>query len=163
MSDYNLRIDKINKKTAENNKKIAIEELSAGLCRATLLNCEKRFVQLLKEYNLRKNEILEKQNRVIANAKRSHALIDEYIKNKEVIHDELKAAIHFGESLCKYCKHYYTQAGLKRHEPACASKPSVKKVKKSSDDIKKEKSEQVKRKADLIKKKEAEIKALKEV
>lgn len=150
--EKDLKIFAVKKALADNATALESAKNTAGSDEAIIINLQKR-IKKEKELSALRIQGLEKQlQRVIQNAKDNHAFIESLIKNKEVLHTDLKATIHFGEVQCEWCKKYYkTEQGLKRHQTTCDAKPEVKIEKKHEEEVKESKEELLARKAALEK------------
>ncbi len=149
MSEKNLKINEIRIANEENTRLIKLAETNAGMSGANILNYRKRLKQLIIECKLRAKEMKDRLKRALDNTKRYHDTIDELIENKEILHEQLKAAYHFGETQCKWCKRYYTPEGINRHKRTCSMKPKRKVVNKNKKQIDEHKKKQAARKKSL--------------
>ncbi len=156
-----IEINKVNNEVRKNSEDIKAMLLNATWCEVNIKTYEKRIKHQELLFNDKKNKLIKQIDRAVENAKKTHDIVDDLLKQKEVLHAQLKKAHHFGMELCKFCERYFTPSGLKRHMTGCAKKPAVKKVAKHANEIKVEKANLEAKKAALIKLKEKEIAALK--
>ena len=125
--------------------------LNATWCEANIGAYESRIKNEENLFNDRINKLKLQIDRAVRNAKKTHDILDDLLKEKETLHLELKAASHFGMELCEFCNKYFTPQGIKRHQSGCSMKPAIKKVAKHAKEIKEDKADLAARKAALKK------------
>ncbi len=151
MSEKNLKINEVKIANRENSRLINLSETNAGMSSANVLNYKKRIKQMQIEHKLRIKEMRDRLKRAVANTKQHHKTIDELIENKELLHDQLIAAYHLGETQCDWCYKYFTPAGIRRHKAGCSMKPKRRAVNKNKKEIDKHKKDLLARKKSLEK------------
>jgi hypothetical protein len=149
MNEREIKIQAAKTAARENNRSLERAQEAALTSEAYIINYQKQIERLKKEHKLRVADLQARLDRQIENAKTHHATIDELIINKEAIHEQLKSAIHLGESQCEYCGRYFTPAGLPRHQASCSAKPDAKIIEKHETELKESKEDLEAKKAEL--------------
>lgn len=151
MSEQQIELDRVQKALAKNTSKLNTAKQNAVISEVHIKTYESQIEHQTKLYNDIVNKFRMQIDKTVDNAKLLHKRLEDLLKEKEALHLELRAASNFGKVQCEWCKRYYTDQGLKRHQATCIAKPEVKIEKKHKEEVKEIKEDLAARKASLEK------------
>ena len=168
MSEQQKLLIEVQKKIQVNTANFRAAKVNATMCEVNIKTYQRNMVELDRLHKVKMNNIQKQIDRYVRNLKDMNKTLDTLLEEKEDLHEELKAATHFGQVKCEHCLNYFTDQGLSRHKKTCASKPANKIVKKHkeeikevADDIEARKAALEKELAELKKKKPKPVKVVK--
>ena len=147
----NEKIDLIKKNESALNTQLNASREAIQMCETQIRNIDRQLLQIDSNHKAHQDDFNRQRNRFLNTIKLHTKILDDLIKEKSVLHDELKTVLHEGESQCEWCGKYFTEAGLSRHQAACTAKPEKELLKQSKDSLTKDEEDRNKKREQLQK------------